>query len=313
MPSTLKIALGEMSARRRLLLQSLIERVGERLAPSWELADGPEQADVLLYDPSAGTAQNAAWALPVVDRGEQAAAGGASLCFPPTTAELSAFLDGAARELGAQVIDLPAGLQSLVDGVQQLIAGQRRGFMLETDDGLRFGLTAVYGAPRVHAGSDERLAERLCEPGFLQSTRLRSDEAVTGSGSLQQGQLFVWALASELAQHTYPLVRVDARLKLRRWPLPPEPFIARSEAIRICTRIGPGNADLQSLEQGEQFASSDAHTLVNAGLLLGFLHAEAVPVDAPPPPPQRKPSAGGRNGGLMTALRSAFGLTARAH
>lgn len=313
MSTTLKLALGEMSTRRRLLLQSLVERAGGRLSPRWQLVAAPDQADVLLFDPAVGRPETGARALPVVERGEQAPGDGPSLCFPPTTAELGAFLESAARTLRATAMTLPAGLQALADAAQALIAGQREGVILEADDGLRFGLTAVYGAPRVHVDSDERVAVRLREPGFPQTLRLLPDEPVTGSGSLQQGQFFVWALACELARYGYPLMAADARLKLRRWPLPPEPFIERSDAMRICTRLAPGSADLHALEGSEQFATADAIALVNAGVLLGFVAVEAVPAAASVPTSGAVAPAASRYGSLMHALRSAFGLTARAH
>lgn len=313
MSTTLKLALGEMSTRRHLLLRSLAERIGARLSPRWQLVAAPDQADVLLFDPAFGRPETTARALAVVERGEQAPGDGPDLCFPPTTAEFGAFLENAARAVRAAAMTLPEGLQSLTDAAQELIAGRREGVMLEAGDGLRFGLTAVYGAPRVHADSDERVAARLREPGFLQTLRLLPEEPVTGSGSLQQGQFFVWALACELARHGYPLVASEARLKLRRWPLPPEPFIERSDAMRICTRLAPGSADLRALEGSEQFATADAIALVNAGVLLGFVAVEAAPAAASVPTADAVAPAASRYGSLMHALRSAFGLTARAH
>lgn len=315
MASTLKLALGEMSARRQLLLQSLIERVGEQLSPRWVLAHKSQAADMLLFDPALGEPETSIRALPVVERAAQASVEGLSLCFPPTTAEFRAFLDKAAQPPRATVPVLPAGLQALADAVPALIAGRREGVVVEAEDGLRFGLSAVYGAPRVHMDPDGRLSERISEPGLLLKVRVLADAVVTGSGSLQQGQLFVWALARELARHAYPLVPVDAVLKLRRWPLPPEPFIARSDCMRICMRLAPGSADLRSLEQSEQYATADAMTLINAGVMLGFLRAEAAPADASVRPVEApvQPRQEGRYGTLMSALRSAFGLAARAH
>ena len=313
MSVTLKLALGEMSTRRSLLLQSLVERAGGRLSPRWEMVMASDEADVLLFDPAVGQPETTARALPVVERADYAAGDGLGLCFPATTAEFCAFLEDAARTLRVTTSSLPTDLQSLADATQALIAGGREGLTLEAGDGLRFGLSAVYGAPRVHVGSDERVAERMREPGFLRTARLLQEKPVTGSGSLQQGQFFVWALARELAQHGYPLVAVDARLKLRRWPLPPEPFIGRRDAMRICTRLAPGNVDLRTLERSEQHATADAIALINAGVLLGFVAAEAAPAPVPAAEPEAVAPPGSRYGGLMQALRSAFGLTARAH
>lgn len=313
MSTTLKVALGEMSTRRRLLLQSQVERVGGRLSPRWVLATTPDQADLVLFDPALGKPETTARALPVVERAEQIPGSAMSLSFPPTTAELGAFLERAARTLRVTTSVLPAGLRRLVDAIQLLIAGRGEGLMLEADDGLRFGVTAVYGAPRVHSDSNERVASRLRESGFLQRARLLTDDVVTGSGSLQQGQYFVWALACELARHGHPLVAADARLKLRRWPLPPEPFIARSDAMRICTRLAPGSADMHALTRSEQIATVDAIALVNAGVMLGFVAVETTP--SADRLPEAEPAAPGarRSSALLDALRLAVRMTARAH
>ena len=313
MATTLKLALAAMSARRRLLLQSQIERIGGRLSPPWVLVDAPTQADLLLFDPAVGKPETAARALPVVAQAERIPGSATSLSFPPTTTELGAFLERAARTLRVTARVLPAGLQRLVDAMQSLIAGRCEGLMLEADDGMRFGVTAVYGAPRVHSDSNERIASRLSEHGFLQSTRLPKEVPLTGSGSLQQGQFFVWALACELARHGYPLVAADARLKLRRWPLPPEPFIARRDAMRICTRLAPGSADLHALTRSEQIPTADAIALVNAGVILGFVRAEAAPPPDAPPEEERTGSVPRRSGALLQALRAAVGMTARTH
>ena len=101
MSVTLKLALGEMSTRRRLLLQSLVERAGGRLSPRWELVTAPDEADVLLFDPVVGEPETTARALPVVERADYVAGEGPGLCFPATTAEFCAFLEGAARTLEA--------------------------------------------------------------------------------------------------------------------------------------------------------------------------------------------------------------------
>lgn len=199
MSAVIGIALGAMSTRRRLLLRSLIERVGPRLQPAWVIRDTPEAADVLLYDAAALPAAlpERVLALPLLAADEVAPEEGLCLHFPPAPAELARFLDSAAQVLGRSAVpDTAAPLRTLADAVLALAQGRHEVVGFGADD-QRVTLTAADGYLRLHI-EDDTTKQVPMTVAELSQLRLLPTEPAIAPGSMRAANDFVWALARAL-------------------------------------------------------------------------------------------------------------------
>ncbi|MCK5769538.1 hypothetical protein [Algiphilus sp.] len=323
MRQPIALALGPMSARRYLLLRSLIERHGDRTEPGWRFRESAADAEVVLFDPTHPIPRDAtdvdALVLPVIDRAQHDGGDALALPFPPSSADLAGFLSGVGQQLarGAsarQEHDTPSEqatrLRALADAIAGLVGGRYTTLHLESPDGA-LALSAHDDGMRAHGHADDEVAALLAGPGFLPSLRVVArNHPVSGTGSAAAAQRLVWQLAAALAGHDILLMTPDRALELRRWPHPPSSTIRSSDVMRICSAIAHGRPSAEALRRNRQFDVRDATTLLNAGHLLDFVRA----ADAPAKSPSATPAGAGRqrHGTLLATLRAAFGLPARA-